>query len=389
MGGVKAPRVAVIAPILGIPSEVWIARQAQAFRAVTPVLMSWRTEAGWQAPEGIETRMIPGLPGSEKSLIQRIERKLGLARAERPSAAQIRMTRAAIEAARVQAVLCHFAWTAMAVAPALPPGMPLILHVHGRDVSALMVSKAYRKALAQVLARSQALIAVGRHQVERLRPLGLPARTRVIPCGAPLELFAAGPMPVQAADGPLRFVSVGRMSAEKGMRESLAAFEAIAGEFPQAELVLIGFGPDHDAIAAAAAASPLAARIRLTGRLDPETIARELSAAQVYLQHSREVGGWVEGFGVTLTEAGAAGLPLLASASGGLVDQIEEGVNGFLFREGDVAAQAALMRRLAADPAERARLGEGARRLAARFDTARMAAELEAEILAVIGKDAA
>ena len=101
------------------------------------------------------------------------------------------------------------------------------------------------------------------------------------------------------------------------------------------------------------------------------------------------MGGWVEGFGVTLTEAGAAGLPLLASASGGLVDQIEEGVNGFLFREGDVAAQAALMRRLAADPAERARLGEGARRLAARFDTARMAAELEAEILAVIGKDAA
>ena len=386
MGDVRGPRVAVIAPILGIASEVWITRQAQAFRQVTPVLMGWRVEPGWQAPAGIETRMIPGQPGSEKSLLQRIMRKLGLARAERPSAAQIAMTRGAIEAAGVQAVLCHFAWTAMAVAPALPPGMPLILHVHGRDVSALMSSSAYRRALRGVLERSQALIAVGRHQVDRLRPLGLPGRVAVIPCGAPLDLFAAGPMPVQAAGGPLRFVSVGRMSAEKGMRESLAAFEAIAGEFPQAELVLIGFGPEHEAIAAAAAASPHADRIRLTGRLGPAEIAAELSAAQVYLQHSREVGGWIEGFGVTLTEAGAAGLPLLASASGGLVDQIEEGVNGFLFPQGDVTAQAALMRRLAADPAERARLGEGARRLAARFDTTRMAAELEAEILAVIGK---
>jgi glycosyltransferase involved in cell wall biosynthesis len=132
------------------------------------------------------------------------------------------------------------------------------------------------------------------------------------------------------------------------------------------------------------AASPFAARIRLTGRLSPEEIAQELAQAQVYLQHSREVGGWVEGFGVTLTEAGAAGLPLVASATGGLINQIENGVNGFLFPPGDIAAQAARMRQLAADPTLRASMGADARRLAARFDAAVMAQALEQEILDAI-----
>jgi glycosyltransferase involved in cell wall biosynthesis len=96
------------------------------------------------------------------------------------------------------------------------------------------------------------------------------------------------------------------------------------------------------------------------------------------------VGGWVEGFGVTLTEAGAAGLPLIASASGGLRDQIEQGTNGFLFPQGDIAAQADLMRRLAADPELRSRLGAAARDMARRFDAHLMAQTLEEEILDLI-----
>jgi glycosyltransferase involved in cell wall biosynthesis len=124
--------------------------------------------------------------------------------------------------------------------------------------------------------------------------------------------------------------------------------------------------------------------VRLPGLLSSDAIAKELTAAQVYLQHSREVGGWVEGFGVTLTEAGAAGLPLLASASGGLVDQIVEGENGHLFPAGDIDAQAALMLALARDPARRAAMGARARTLAARFDSDGQARKLEDEIIATL-----
>ncbi len=376
--------MAVIAPVLGIPSEVWIERQCRYFTRITPVLMGWSRDPAWEGTAGLEVRTIPGRFGARRSLARRVMGRLGLPGALAVPAEQGRALRAALEAAGVEAVLCHFAWTGMVVAQAIPGDMPLIQHVHGRDVSSLMAGAGYRAEMRRLLARTDALIAVGRHQIDRLAPYGVPDRARVIPCGAPLELFAQGQLPRQAAGGPLRFVSVGRISDEKGMRESLRAFEAIAADFPQAELVLIGFGPDLDSLRDLAAASAFAARIRLTGRLSPVEIAGELAAAQVYLQHSREVGGWVEGFGVTLTEAGAAGLPLLASASGGLVDQITEGENGFLFAQGDVAAQAALMRRLAADPALRARLGAGARRLAGRFDARVMAQALEQEILDVI-----
>ncbi len=378
-----APRIGVVTTRIGIPSEIWALRQARAFRRVTPVLMGWSVDPAGGLPDDLETRLIDGGFAPPAGPLRRLARKAGLAWALTPSRAQAAAIRTAL--ADTDAALCHFAWTAMAVQAAMPAGYPVIWHVHGRDVSAQLRHRAYRALLRRRLPRAAALVAVGRHQLDRLAPFGLPARRALIPCGAPLALFAERPLPAQSAGGPVRFVSVGRLSHEKGMMETLAAFERVAADLPAAELVLIGYGPLADALAARAAASPAAARIRLTGALPPAAIAAELAAAHVYLQHSRAVAGWVEGFGVTLTEAGAAGLPLLASASGGLCDQVEEGVNGHLFPPGDVDAQAGLMLALARDPARRARMGAAARDLAARFDSDAMAARLEAEIVAVLG----
>jgi glycosyltransferase involved in cell wall biosynthesis len=67
-----------------------------------------------------------------------------------------------------------------------------------------------------------------------------------------------------------------------------------------------------------------------------------------------------------------------------LRDQVEDGTNGFLFPQGDIAAQADLMRRLAADPELRSRLGATAREMARHFDAHLMAQTLEEEILDLI-----
>lgn len=381
----RLPRVAVIIPILGVPSQVWVERQLRGFTRIEPVLMGWTTDPAWRGLPGVEVRMISGHFNIARSFLRRVLRRLGRAEALSLPASQRNVIREAIKAADVQAVLCHFAWTGINVSQALAGRLPLLVHVHGRDVSAMLADTSYRAMLARHLRRASALIAVGQHQLDQLKPGGVAKRTAVIPCGAPLALFAQGAPPRQEAGGPLRFISVGRIAPEKGMFETLCAFEQIAAEFPHAELMLIGYGPDFDALQQRASASLFATRIRLTGRLTPEEVAYELAQAHVYLQHSRSVRGSVEGFGVTLTEAGASGLPLLASATGGLVDQIDEGVNGFLFPPDDVAAQAARMRQLAADPGLRARMGAEARRLAARFDSSVMIRALEQEILDAIG----
>ncbi len=358
-------------------------RQAQSFDIFDPHFLGWQKHEQAELG-GIANALVGGRPVSSKTLRARAYRKLGMAGAYGLSHAQKAAVSKALNTINPDIVLAHFGWTAIAVAQALPKNLPLVLHVHGRDASALLTEPSYRAALQRVLPKLSGAIVVGQHQLDRLAPLGLPSNTDVIPCGAPLALFAQRPIPKQSSassDKPVRFISVGRLSEEKGMRETLSAFEQVLKSVPDSELVLVGFGPLAAQLEQDIHEKGLGTKVRLTGRLTPEQIADELSMSHVYLQHSRTYQGWCEGFGVTLTEAGAAGLPLLASASGGLMDQIEFGENGFLFPESDVAAQADLMIKLAQDPELRLSLGTNARRLAGRFDSSLMANKLEQFLL--------
>jgi glycosyltransferase involved in cell wall biosynthesis len=179
---------------------------------------------------------------------------------------------------------------------------------------------------------------------------------------------------------------VSRVSPDKGPLETLSAFERVVAAGADARLVVVGDGPSVPDLKAAIKASPAGQFVYLKGMLDPESVAEEMSRAHVFLQHSRPAYGGVEGFGVSLTEGGAAGLPIVASDFGGIPDQIESGRNGFLHRPDDVEGQAACMTMLARDEALRLRMGAAAREMARRFDSALMAQRLEAEILTAIGK---
>lgn len=386
----RRPRIGVVITELGIPSEIWAYRQCLAMRRVEPVLFSWRTHAPaptWGA--GVESHLFEGPFEPPNSLWRRVGRKLGRPGPLMPPRALASLWGAQLLGAGLDGVLCHFAWNAIPIARALAGRLPLVAQVHGRDVSALLRHASYRRALAETLPRLDHLVAVGTFQIETLRPLGLGARHSVIPCGAPLAAFAARPPPTRAPDGPLRFITVGRISHEKGALETLAAFEAVHAEFPRAEWVAIGDGPLMAELRAAVDRSPAGAAVRLAGWMPPEQVAEELAAAHVFLQHSLPFGDWVEGFGVSLTEAGASGLPIVASRFGGIVDQLEDGRNGFLHAPGDVAGQAAAMGRLAGDEALRQRLGAAARTLAGRFDSDLMTAKLEDVLLDAVARRAA
>ncbi len=379
----RKPRIGIVVPQLGIPSEVWILRQCLEFERIEPVLLYWDIRPGAAGiPPELELIRFRTNFERRRTLWSRIRRRLGSPSAIWPTADQAADIRQVIAEAGVDAVLCHFAWTGLRVSKALEGGPPVVWQVHGRDVSALMSDKAYRRAIAAVLPRVRHLVTVGRFQLEVLRPYGLPERHSVIPCGAPLSLFAQKPLPQRAAGEPLRFISVGRMSAEKGVLETLQAFEQAAERHPDIELDYVGDGPLADELRRAIAASPVGDRVRMRGLLRPDEVAEVLSTGHVYLQHSRMVGGWVEGFGVTLTEAGAAGLPLIASRLGGIVDQVRPGENGFLFEPGDVAEQSAHMALLAGHEDLRRRMGAAARRVAETFDSRLMTRRLEDVLLA-------
>lgn len=383
-------RVGIIVPELGIPSEVWILRQCLEFERIEPVLLHWTArQGGAEPPPDLERIQFKSDFEPRRTLWRRIRRRLGSPSAIWADAAQVADVSRTIAAANLDAVLCHFAWTGLRISKALDGGgPPVVWQVHGRDVSAQMRDKAYRLAMAALLPQLRHLVAIGRFQLDLLRPYGLSERCSVIPCGAPLSLFASRPLPLRAEGEPLRFVSVGRISAEKGVLETLQAFERAAERHPDIELDYVGDGPLTDELKRAIAASPVADRVRMRGLLPPKQVAEVLSAGHVYLQHSREVGGWIEGFGVTLTEAGAAGLPLIASRLGGIVDQVRPGENGFLFEPGDVAEQAAHMALLAGHEDLRRRMGAAARRVAETFDSRLMTRKLEDVLLDAIAHPA-
>lgn len=377
------PRLGVVLTDFGIPSEVWALRQAAAFREFEPVFLAETHSAGnLPVPQGSELHLF-GADGPV-STWRRLQRKLGLWQGALPSLSTMERLRGVLDGAHLDAVLCHFAWNAIAVQEAAGDHVPVICHVHGRDVSANLRWPHYRNALAHSLPRFAHVVAVGSHQIEVMRGLGFTGESSIIPCGAPTGWLSALPFPERAEGDRINFITVGRVSPEKGQIQTLEAFERVAAELGEAQLVIVGDGPAMPELRARVARSPVADRVRLTGMLGAEDVAAELAQAHVFLQHSRTSGDWVEGFGVTLVEAAAVGLPLIATRQGGIPDQVTDGENGFLIEADDIKAQSVLMLDFARDETLRRRMGQAARIRAKQYDSDLMAAKLENRIREVV-----
>jgi glycosyltransferase involved in cell wall biosynthesis len=188
-----------------------------------------------------------------------------------------------------------------------------------------------------------------------------PDRVEVVYNGIDLTPFEARPEDRPAIRrsiglGPEDFVviQVARLDPIKDHATALHAFRDLARRRPDARLVIVGEGPQLGAIQARLRELEIGGGVRLLGlRSD---VARLLSAADVSLLTSLS-----EGIPLTIIEAMAAGLPVVATRVGGVGEVVEDGVHGFLADPGDAAALAGHLLRLAADPALRAELGRRGR----------------------------
>lgn len=375
-------RLLVALPLFGVTSEIWSIRQAAGMRRHDPVVMAWsRFDTAPADDAGLDVRTLD-LPWANRGgPLRRLARRLGRADAGGDLIERERIRSLVAEVAP-DAILCHFAWTGVRVAAALARtgGPPIIWHAHGRDASRSLQEPAFAAAVARHLPQAAGVVVVGRHQAGRLRPFGLDGVPHeVIPCGAPLATFGASE-PTPRSSRTIRFITVGRVSAEKGAIQTIEAFARVHAAWPESELLVVGDGPERHAAETAAHVLGCDGAVTFAGMLDSEGVASASGSAHAFVQHSREVDGWVEGFGVSLTEAMARGLCPIVSASGGLLDQVDPDENGLVFPVDDVAAQADAMLRVARDESLRRRLATAAVASARRFDTARCIERLESFI---------
>jgi len=372
-------RVAVFIPVFGIPSEVWSIRQCLGFKDIEPIVVCWHIHP--EAPRnnyGLECHELTAPWKQQLSVIKRIAIKLGISSAVLPDADEQLEIKNLLNALNIDAVLCHFSWTGIRVAVAAGNTFPMIWHVHGRDISSSLKSSAYKSALRKLLPTAAKVVAVGSFQLDILKRLGLGSNQGVlIPCGAPINEFTTRPGHTRPANTKIRIIYVGRLSPEKGPLETIQAFSLANKTIPNTELILVGDGELRESAEELTLKLMLQDKVTFLGTLPSSQIANELSKSHIYTQHSQEYKGWIEGFGVTLTEAGAAGLPLVVSRSGGIIDQVVDGQNGILFPPGDINAQAQAILELAQDENRRARMGASARQLAARFDSETQIDKLE------------
>jgi glycosyltransferase involved in cell wall biosynthesis len=157
--------------------------------------------------------------------------------------------------------------------------------------------------------------------------------------------------------GSPRVISVGRFAFPKDFDTLASALARIRLDY---RAVLVGDGPELLQVSAALRRHGLIPRVELLGaRRD---VPHLLASADIFVLSSRS-----EGFPVSILEAMAAGLPVLASDVGGVAEAVVDGETGSLVPAGDAAALARALERLLADPALRSRLGERGRERARRF----------------------
>lgn len=202
-----------------------------------------------------------------------------------------------------------------------------------------------------------------------------------IPNGVDVGFFAdRAPLPGHPRPGTVGFV--GRFDEpRKGMPVLLDALRTLAPDRPDLRLLVVGRG---DAAALLdAAGSALAGRVQVLGAVDDATKAAALRSAEVFC--APQLGG--ESFGMVLTEAMAAGAPVLASDLDAFRAVLGEPPAGVLFRTGDAAALARELAALLDDPARRAALSAAGGERVRRFDWAVVATAVVQVYQAAIAAD--
>ena len=175
--------------------------------------------------------------------------------------------------------------------------------------------------------------------------------------------------------------AVGRLSPEKGHLHLLRALPAIAAAFPGAGCVLAGDGRARLDLEEEARRLGVGGRVVFLGQR--RDVSRVLAALDLFVQPSV-----YEGFGLSLLEAMAAGLPVVASRVGGIPEMVDDGESGVLVPPGDAEALAAAAIGLLRDPGRRRRLGETAAfRARQRHSIALEAARVDALYARVLGGD--
>jgi phosphatidylinositol alpha-1,6-mannosyltransferase len=264
--------------------------------------------------------------------------------------------------ARLVVVCAHPSLAPVARAARAITGRPYAVWCHGEEVwgrISPLVAGALRGANV-VFAPSRFTAA----QVEARAGLS-PGSVRIVPHPLPPEVR---PAPVARARRRPRVLTVARLAPEhtyKGIDTLLAAWPKVRDRVGDAELVVVGGGPDGPRLRREATRLRVDGSVRFVGPVSDEELARLYCSSAVLALPSRaRVGARPagEGFGLVFLEAAAAGLPVVAGATGAVPEVVQGSRTGLLVDPDNPREVAQAIAELLLDPERARRMGEEGRR---------------------------
>ncbi len=243
---------------------------------------------------------------------------------------------------------------------------------------------AYERQLGRIVDR---VVVQCQDEIRELIRMGVPrSQMALVPSGVNVDRFRPdGPAEPRDPDVP-RILTVGRLVERKGYEDLIRALPAV----PAAELVIVGGPPggaidDHPyarKLRALAGHCRVGDRVRLVGGVAAADKPRWYRSADLLAP-----APWYEPFGLTPLEAMACGVPVVATAVGGLTDTVVDGITGDLVPARDPRALGSALRRLVTDEVRRFSYAAAAvDRASHSYSWRHVAARLAAVYAAVTGR---
>jgi L-malate glycosyltransferase len=259
-------------------------------------------------------------------------------------------------------------------------GIPYVLTAHLGDVPGGVPDKTTRwfrwiYPFTPVIWRDAARVVAVSNHTRQLALQHYPVEIQVIPNGVDRESLNPGELCVNQ---PARILFAGRFVSQKNPLQIIDTLKAL--EDLEWDCVMAGDGPLNEKMMGQIRLFGLEDRIRLTGWISPEEVIQCMRGSDILFMPSRS-----EGLPVVGVHSLAMGLAIVASPSGGFIDLVDDGVNGYLVDVNTPEGYERALRELLSDPGRLLRARQASRLKAQAFDLHTVVGEYE-DLFAAVGR---
>jgi phosphatidylinositol alpha-1,6-mannosyltransferase len=257
-------------------------------------------------------------------------------------------------------------------------GIPYGVLVHGGDLL-IVQRQAARSTLKRRVIRAllgQAAVVVANSQWTRDLCRGLleelqiqrdSAMVRTVPLGSDPVLFRPGLDQTRSRSrydmgGRKWLLSVARLTRHKGIDIGIRVLAMLRNLYPDLGYAVVGSGSELATLQSLARELGVEDRVRFLGSVPDNQLPAVYNTGTIYLGLSRLMQDRVEGFGISLSEAAASGLPAVGSRTGGITEAVRDGETGLLVDPDNIEEVCRAVRTLLDNPERAREMGAAGRR---------------------------